>query len=115
MAPHCRLTERIRAFIATCLAWSPNLPCDYKGLQLVGELLSLGGETLKQAVGDLHERQLEPHRPVRDMACRPMRSFVGTPLVSATFILFVPLLGYAERREARSKQLPSTAMQSVGR
>ena len=35
--------------------------------------------------------------------------------VSATFILFVPLLGYAERREARSKQLPSTAMQSVGR
>ena len=58
MAPHCRLTERIRAFIATCLAWSPNLPCDYKGLQLVGELLSLGGETLKQPVGDLHERQL---------------------------------------------------------
>jgi hypothetical protein len=35
--------------------------------------------------------------------------------VSAAFILFVPLLGYAERREARSKQLPSSAMQSVGR
>ena len=48
MAPHCRLTERIRAFIATCLAWSPNLPCDYKGLQLVGELLSLGGDTLSR-------------------------------------------------------------------
>ena len=101
MAPHCRLTERIRAFIATCLAWSPNLPCDYKGLQLVGELLSLGGDTLKQAVGDVRERQLWVSR--------------GAVTVSATFILFVPLLGYAEHREARSKQLPSSAMQSVGR
>ena len=78
MAPHCRLTERIRAFIATCLAWSPNLPCDYKGLQLVGELLSLGGETLKQAVGDLHERQLWVSRvqsPSRHL--RPIRASAG--------------------------------------
>ena len=35
--------------------------------------------------------------------------------VSATYILFVPLLGYTKRREAHSKQLPSSAMQSVGR
>jgi hypothetical protein len=28
---------------------------DYKGLQIVGEMLILGGDTLKQAVGDLRE------------------------------------------------------------
>jgi ParB family transcriptional regulator, chromosome partitioning protein len=41
-------------FIATCLANSPNLPVDYKGLQIINDLLGLRGDTLKQAVADLH-------------------------------------------------------------
>jgi hypothetical protein len=32
-------------FIARCLAWSPNLPADHKGLQIVNAMLGLAGDT----------------------------------------------------------------------
>ena len=101
MAPHCRLTERIRAIHRHLPGLVAQPAVRLQGFAACG----------RAAQPRRRNPQAGRRRPARKAAVGVARAVT----VSATFILFVPLLGYAERREARSKQLPSSAMQSVGR